>query len=233
MTAPQPLSGLRVLECAGWNGVLAGRLLAEAGADVVRVVGPDGDLLDREPPFFGSSGVSIQSAYYNAGKRVVSLDLSEAGGRGQFLELVRAADILLEDWSPGSPPFDDGELRAANPLLVRVSVTPMGLDGPRSGWRVNDLVANALCGSAWLTGDASSPPISGYGNQSHHTVGLYAAVVALAGYRFARLSGEGVRIDLSAHEALVSCTEQLLMQWFFPNGTWGTPIARRQGSLHW
>lgn len=233
MTALQPLSGLRVLECAGWNGVLAGRLLAEAGADVVRVVGPDGDPLDREPPFFGSSGASIQSAFYNAGKRVTMVDLSDAAGRAQFIELARAADILLEDWPPASPPFEDGDLRAANPALVRVSVTPMGLDGPRSGWRVNDLVANALCGSAWLTGDATSPPISGYGNQSYHTVGLYAAVAALAGHRFARVTGEGVRIDLSAHEALVSCTEQLLMQWFFPNGTWGTPIARRQGSLHW
>ncbi len=233
MSSVQPLCGLRVLECAGWNGILAGRLLADAGADVVRVVGPGGDPLDAEPPFFGSSGVSIQSTWYNAGKRVLALDFSELDGRERFLQLAASADILLEDWAPASPPFEAAELRAANGRLVRVSVTPMGLDGPRCSWRVNDLVANALSGSAWLTGDPSSPPISGYGNQSHHTVGLYAAVAALAGYRMARLTGAGTHIDLSAHEALVSCTEQLLMQWFFPNGTWGTPIARRQGSLHW
>lgn len=228
-----PLGGLRVIEAAGWNGVLAGRLLAEAGADVVRVVPPDGDPLDAEPPFFGDSAVSIQATFYNAGKKVLVLDLADPSGKAAFLELAGCADLLIEDWPPASPPVGRDELASANPSLVHVSVTPMGQDGPWRDWRVNDLVANALCGSAWLTGDATSPPISGYGNQSHHTVGLYAAVVGLAGLHAARNTGQGVHIDLSAHEALVTCTEQLLMQWFFPNGMWGTPIARRQGSLHW
>ncbi|GIW12772.1 MAG: putative CoA-transferase [Tepidiforma sp.] len=233
MSQTQPLEGLRVIECAGWNGVLAGRLLAEGGADVVRVVSPAGDPLDREPPFFSGTNISIQSTFYNAAKRVVALDLASEPDRTRFLDLVAGADILIEDWPPPGPDVAAADLANANPALVRVSVTPMGQDGPRADWRVNDLVANALCGSAWVTGDAQSPPISGYGNQSCHTVGLYAAVVALAALRFVRASGRGVHVDLSAHEALVSCTEQVLMQWFFPNGTWRTPIARRQGSLHW
>jgi crotonobetainyl-CoA:carnitine CoA-transferase CaiB-like acyl-CoA transferase len=224
---------MRVIECAGWNGVLAGRLLAEGGAEVVRLIPPGGDPLNAEPPFFGGSGVSIQATFYNVGKRLLHLDLASEAGRAEFLELVRGADILIEDWPPAAPALDREALAAVNPALTHVSVTPMGLDGPRAGWRVNDLIANAMCGSAWVTGDPSSPPISGYGNQSYHTVGLYAALVALAGHRFTRMTGRGVHVDLSAHEALVSCTEQVLMQWFFPGGTWGTPIARRQGSLHW
>ncbi len=233
MNGEGPLAGVRVIEAAGWNGVLAGRLLAEAGAEVVRVVPPAGDPLDREPPYFGGTDVSIQSTFYNVGKRVAELDLESPAGAQVFLDLAAGADLLIEDWPAGNPPIANEALESANPALVRVSVTPMGQDGPWRDWRVNDLVANALCGSAWLTGDSSSPPISGYGNQSHHTVGLYAAVVALAGLHWARRTGRGVHIDLSAHEALVTCTEQLLMQWFFPNGTWGSPIARRQGSLHW
>ena len=227
----QPLTGLRVVECVGWNGVLAGRLLADAGADVVRVVPPSGDPLRQEAPFFGQSGESIQAAWYGAGKSILPLDLNSDSGREALLALISEADVLIEDWGTNSP-VPAGRLQACD-ALAHVSVTAMGLDGPFARWRANDLVANAMCGSASVTGNESTPPISGYGNQSHHTVGLYAAVCALAAHRAARTRGEYQHVDLSAHEALVSCTEQVLMQWFFPNGTWGTEIARRQGSLHW
>ncbi len=228
-----PLAGVRVVECAGWNAVLAGRLLADGGADVVRVVPPQGDPLAGEPPFFGNSAVSIQEAWYNAGKRVVAVDLASSAGRGHLLGLLAEADVLIEDWRSGAGPFTDAELVATNPRLVRVSVTPMGAGGPWERLQVNDLVANALSGSASVTGNAATPPISGYGNQSHHTVGLYTAICALAGLRRARVTGQGTHVDLSAHEALVSCTEQVLMQWFFPTGANWPQVAPRQGSLHW
>jgi crotonobetainyl-CoA:carnitine CoA-transferase CaiB-like acyl-CoA transferase len=228
-----PLAGLRILECGGVTPAFAGRLLADGGADVVRVAPPAGDPLSSEPPFFGSGGPSIQETWYNAGKRTVRLDLESEAGRQTLLELIAGADILIEDWSPATPPFDSPGLERANPALTRVSVTPMGLDGPLAGIRTNDLVANALCGSASVTGNARTGPISGYGNQTHHTAGWYAAVCSLAALRAARATGSAQRVDLSAHEALVSCTEQVLMEWFFPKGTWKTSIAPRQGSLHW
>lgn len=233
MAVPGPLSGLRVVECAGWLGVLAGRLLADGGAEVVRIVPPSGDPLASEPPFFGHGGPSVQEAWYHAGKSTLALDLRSADGRAAFLRLVSSADILVEDWSPAEAPFGPAELEQANLGLTRVSVTPMGLDGPLAGWRVNDLVANAMCGSASVTGNASTPPLTGYGNQAYHTVGLYAAVCALAAHRAARATGRFQHVDLSAHEAMVSCTEQVLMEWFFPDGVWKTSIAPRQGSLHW
>ncbi|HXU23820.1 MAG TPA: CoA transferase, partial [Tepidiformaceae bacterium] len=228
-----PLSGLRVVECAGWNGAFGGKLLADGGADVIRVIPGSGDPLDREPPFFGASGTSIQAAWYNAGKRLLTLELDSANGKQAFLDLISRTDILIEDWAAAQPPFSAAELESVNPALVRVSVTPMGLDGPHATFRTNDLVANALCGSASVTGNASTPPLTGYGNQSYHTVGLYVAVCALAAHRAVRLSGVGQHVDLSAHEALVSCTEQVLMQWFFPGGAWKSAVAARQGSLHW
>ena len=220
-----PLAGIRVLETGGFTAAYAGKLLAEAGADVVRVVDPGTDQLDGENPFF-ESGASIQAAWYNLGKRVLQARAAD------LAELAAGADIYFEETLPLSA-LDRGALERANPALVHVVVTPMGLTGPRAGWRTNDLVANALSGSASVTGNADSPPISGYGNQTHHTAGMYAAVCSLASLRVAKASGMYQHIDLSAHEALVTCTEQVLMEWFFPNGTWNTAIAPRQGSLHW
>lgn len=229
-----PLAGIRVLEHAAWDGAFAGRLLADGGADVVRVVAVSGDPLDREPPFFGDTRTSIQATWYNAGKRIVRLDLGSSTGRAEFLELVAGCDILLEDWTPGSAPVASAELVAANPRLVRVSATPFGQDGPWAAFRSNDLIQNALGGPASVTGTRDTPPLNGFGNQTHHTSGLYAAICALAAYRVARETGQPQHVDLSAHEAVVSCTEQVLMQWFFPTGgTWKSRIAPRQGSLHW
>mgnify|MGYP001312307413 CR=1 FL=1 len=227
VTSGGPLAGVRVLEFAGWNGVLAGRLLADDGADVVRVVPPGGDFLASEPPF--AHGRSLQEAWSNAGKRIVRLDPSTPDGERALARLIAGSDIVIDDWHPGSEPA----AIAANPRLVRVSVTPFGHGAPHQ-WHVNDLVASALCGSASVTGTAATRPLPGWGNQTHNTVGMYAAICALAGLRFTRLTGKGTHIDLSAHEALVSCTEQVLMEWFFP-GVWGPArtVAPRQGAIHW
>ena len=225
-----PLAGLRVVEQAGWAGAFTGRLLADGGADVVRVVPPCGDGLEQEPPFFGESGVSIQATWYNAGKRVIELDPADEGDRAHFRDLLSDADLLIEDWRAGEDPVDT----EAFPQLVRLSVTPMGQEGPWAGLAVNDLVATALCGAASVTGTPETPPLVGYGNQTAHTVGFYAACCALAGVRLRDASGQGCHIDLSSHETLIANTEQMLMQWFFPDGgRWTTPIAQRQGSLHW
>ncbi len=225
-----PLAGLRVVEQAGWGGAFAGRLLADGGADVVRVTPPEGDGLESEPPFFGESGISIQAAWYNAGKRVVALDLASNAGR----ELLAEADLLIEDWRGDEAPFDAETLREAFPQLVRLSVTPMGQEGPWAGLAVNDLVANALSGAASVTGTPETPPLTGYGNQTAHIVGFYAACCALAGVRLRDAKGKGRHFDLSSHETLVANTEQMLMQWFFPDGgRWTTQIAERTGSLHW
>ena len=222
-----------MVEDAGWNGVFAGRLLADAGADVVRIVGPGGDPLDREPPFFGASDGSIQAAWYNAGKRLVPIDTGSAAARGQYLDLLSGADILIEDWPAAARWPSVAEIGAMAPRLARISVTATGREGPWASLKVNDLVANALSGSPSVTGGTTTPPLSGYGNQSHHTAGLYAAICALAALRAAKATGRAQHIDLSAHEAVASCTEQVLMEWFFPEGPWKTATAPRQGALHW
>ena len=162
MTEHSPLHGVRVIEAASWAGAYAGKLLAEAGADVLRIVPPGGDPLAAEPPFFGDSAVSIQETWYNLGKRAVALDLTSLAGREALVGLLAGADILLEDWAPGAEPLSAREFQAG---LVRVSLTHAGCNVPRL--HANDLVGNALSGGASVTGDASTAPITGYGNQTY------------------------------------------------------------------
>ena len=216
----QPLSGLRVVESGSFIPAYAGHLLAEAGADVARLVPRAGDPLAAEAPFFPGGQRSIQETWYNLGKRIV------VDSPGVLDTLLLSADVLIEDWLAGPVPSLAGAARS----LVRVSVSPVGAGN--GSLRVNDLVLNALSGSASVTGETGAPPLTGYGNQAYHTAGMYAAICALASHRAAALTGIGAHVDLSVHEALVSCTEQVLMQWFFPWPTW-PPVARRQGSLHW
>lgn len=232
MTDTQPLSGIRVVEACGWNGVLAGRLLADAGADVVRIVPPGGDPLASLVPYFGDTGRSIQETWYNAGKRTVALD--PVADRADLERILLGADLLLEDWRHGEAPIESGHLMQLNPALVRVSITPFGRTGPWADYRSSDIVANALGGGASVTGTPETPPLNGFGNQSHHTVGMQAAISALAALRARDLTGRGSHVDLSAHETLTSSTEQVLMEWFFPTGgAWKSAIAPRQGGLHW
>src|SRR5687768_10103377 len=115
--AEAPLHGVRVVEVCGWAGAFAGRLLADGGADVVRVVPAEGDPLAAEPPFVRDTNVSIQDLWYNAGKRVVAVDLATAEGRGELGRLARGANILFEDWTPG----EAQPIAAADLPRVRVS----------------------------------------------------------------------------------------------------------------
>jgi crotonobetainyl-CoA:carnitine CoA-transferase CaiB-like acyl-CoA transferase len=213
----QPLAGLRVLESGGFIAAYAGHLLAEAGADVIRITPPGGDPLAAEPPFL-AGGRSIQEAWYNLGKRIATgIGAAELAG----------ADILIDEpWA--DLPLTVAEV--ANPALVHVVVTPRGEDQPPIA--ANDLIYNALSGGASVTGTPETPPLTGYGNQAYHTVGMYVAICALASLRAARATGQSQRVDLSAQEALASCTEQVMMQWLFNAPQWPR-IAQRMGSLHW
>jgi crotonobetainyl-CoA:carnitine CoA-transferase CaiB-like acyl-CoA transferase len=220
------LAGVRVLELGGFTAAYAGKLFAEAGADVVRVVPAAGDPLAGQGPYFGSSKVSIQETWYNLGKRVSAVDPVADGGRAEIATLVSGADILLDE--PGALGLEGTEAFLNRPGLARVTVSPVGMGVPMA---TADIVANALSGAASVTGSQDTPPLNGHGNQTHHTVGMYAVICGIAALRAARISGQAQHVDLSSHEALVSCTEQLLMQWFF-EGNWPRK-ARRQGALHW
>ena len=138
---PQALAGLRVLDLAELEGHYVGRLLADMGADVIKVEPPGGDPARNLSPFAG--GIrdperSLVFANFNANKRGIVVDIDSEDGQHALKQLAATTDILVETSAPGS--MDQRgvgytALREINPRLIYVSLTPFGLDGPHSGYK--------------------------------------------------------------------------------------------------
>ncbi len=201
------LDGLRVLDCTDERGLPAGRLLADLGADVVQVEPPGGSPGRSVPPLSGDA--SLYWDTYSVNKRGIVCDLTEAGGRSDFLELVAVADILIESGEPGT--FDRlglgwEDLRQVNPRLVYVSITPFGLDGPKAGWAATDLTVWAAGGPLAYNQDESGPPLRISVPQTFLHAAADAAAGALIAYRARQQSGQGQRVDVAAQASLGLCT---------------------------
>ncbi len=177
------LQGTRVFDLAGAPAAMTGRILADLGADVVKVEPPAGDPLRAEPHRF---------AAWNAGKRSVVV----SGPADALLpELLDAADVVVD--TPGFP----GALEldpALAPGAVWVSVTPFGLTGPRSRWRASDLGVMAASGNMYCTGDPDRPPVRCTEPSGYAHVGAETAFAALTGLA----SGRPQRIDVSMQEVV-------------------------------
>jgi crotonobetainyl-CoA:carnitine CoA-transferase CaiB-like acyl-CoA transferase len=226
------LEGLRVLDLTDDSGRLAGKLLAEAGADVVHLrAGSPGSPMTGPAAERGG----LLDWWYDAGTRRAPLDLDSVVGQRAFRDLAARADLLIETEPPGrlaTLGLDYADLRPLNPRLVQVSLTPFGREGPRAGWQTSDLVSAAFGGVLSVTGELEQP-LNSWGRQSFNVGGFFAAIVGLAGVYAARGgNGQGQHIDLSLHECVSTCTEQVLMYWFFRD-LLPVAIAPRQASLHW
>src|SRR5262249_4807316 len=149
--------GLRVLDLTDESGRLAAKLLAEAGADVLRLSrGAPGAAMRGE---VGARGGALDW-WFDAGVRRAACDLDELARRDAFRSLAARADLLLECEPPGRLArlaLDHRDLRRDNPRLVQVSLTPFGRTGPRAHWQASDLVASALGGVLAVTGTPESP----------------------------------------------------------------------------
>lgn len=219
-----PLSGLRVLDVSDHAGALCSRLLADFGAEVVRVERPGGAPVRRLEPRRG--GVSLAHLYANAGKRVVEIDPASADGHETLRGLVEVADVVVDATSM-SPGWQG--VRIVPPsggVLVRV--TPFGSTGPRAAWLGSDLVCTARGGMTYVNGPSGAEPISPSGLAGYASAGLVGAVAALAGLAARDRTGRGSVIDLSVAGAVAGAVEHvtgLLRQ----TGR----VQRRQGTLHW
>lgn len=218
-------------------GRFAGKVLAELGADVLRVQpGEPGPDLTPLPGPVGD-GLGLLDHWHDSGCRIGLLDLDQPADIARFEALVGRCDIVIDGRAPSEMEgrgLGPSDLAALNPRLVHVSLTPQGMEGPRAGWRSSDLVAQSLGGYLSVTGDPDRP-VALWGRQAATVGGFYAAISALAGLNRARLTGRGSWVDLSLHEAIISCSEHLLMYWWFADAlaALGAPIAGRQRSLHW
>jgi crotonobetainyl-CoA:carnitine CoA-transferase CaiB-like acyl-CoA transferase len=232
-----PLADLRVIELCDELGQLAGKLLADMGADVIKVEPPAGSSARSVGPFVGDlPGVnrSLSFWYYNTNKRSVVLDLEgNAADCERLRQLVRGADIVIESYRPGylsSLGLGYDELSRGRPGLIMCSITPFGQDGPWAQWQATDLTALALGGQMMMNGYdpddvPDAPPIRGNGDQSSNTACFIATHGILAALLHRDSSGEGQYIDCSMHEALASTTEIAVPTYLYR----GQDVVRQTG----
>jgi len=206
------LSGIRVLDLCDESGALAGKILGDLGADVIRVEPPGGDRTSRRGPFLrGREDPEHSLAWLTlqTSKRGITLDLDREPGRELFRRLAGSADVVLETAPCGAadaPGYWEARelgwdaLHEAFPRLVWCSITPFGGTGPRAHWHATDLVAVAMGGNAAMTGDPDRPPVRCTMPTAYYHAGPEAALgVAMA--LFAREdTGRGQRVDVSLQE---------------------------------
>ena len=221
------LDGIRVVELASERAALAGKMLADSGAEVWLVEPPGGHATRGYGPFADDEPGTERSLWwwhYNTSKRGLTLDLEGAEGRALLGELIESADVLLEAEDPGvmaSRGLDYEALRARDPRLVMVSVTPFAADGPRAGETATDLTLLSGGGPVWSCGydDHSLPPVRGAGNQAQHTASLFALSSLLVALLEREQSGAGQHVEVDMHAAANVTTEMASYHWLVWQGT--------------
>ena len=210
------LHGIRVLDLADEPAVFTSRVLADLGADVVRVEQPDGGRVRSRAPFLDDEPGLERSLYHlhhNAGKRSVTLDIGKPAGADLLRRLAASADILIETAPPGALAgrrLGYDELRRLSPALIYVSVTPFGQRGPWAGRKTSDLVAAAAGGLLFVSGQPEDPPTQMGADASYKMASLVAlagCMIALAG-RSADEEGAGVHLDISIQQAVAMSVVQ-------------------------
>ena len=210
---PGPLHGLRVLDVTKvWSGPQATAVLADLGADVVRVELPGGR--DGEvPPRIPGTRLSWFRETVNRNKRSVGLDLRTGPGRAAFLELVAAADLVVENYKPGTlAGWHVGyqDCRQVRPDVVMVSVSGWGQYGPAAHRPAYDPVVQAAAGWMSLNGPPDGPPVRAATFLADELAALHAAIAALAALAWRDRTGEGQHVDVALYDALVAGSSGLL-----------------------
>jgi crotonobetainyl-CoA:carnitine CoA-transferase CaiB-like acyl-CoA transferase len=218
---PAPLEGLRVIDLAGplaWYGT---KLLADLGADVLRLEPPGGDLARRRSPLVRAGparGESLAFWYFNTSKRSETVDLASEAGRRRLRALVAEADVVVDTALPterAAAGCDYAALARENPALVYVLATPFGATGPFSSWQANDLVLQAMGGLMFLAGMPTSPPSQLGGTQAEYQTGVLAACGALLGLAAQARSGQGQLVEVVGQVAVAIDAENALPYWDF------------------
>ncbi|HHZ09275.1 MAG TPA: CoA transferase [Rhizobiales bacterium] len=209
-----PLHNVRVIELARiLAGPWAGQLLADLGADVIKVENPDGgdDTRKWGPPFItGVNGENLSAAYYhscNRGKRSIAIDFSTPEGAEIVRRLAATADVLIENFKLGGLKkygLDYDSLKKVNPRLVYCSITGFGQDGPYAPRPGYDFIIQGMAGMMSITGEPGREPQKAGVAISDIFTGLYSVIAIQAALRHAERTGEGQWIDMALFDTQIS-----------------------------
>jgi benzylsuccinate CoA-transferase BbsE subunit len=230
------LAGVRVLELTDEAGQLCGKLLADMGADVIKVEPPGGSSTRHIGPYRGEDAAidgSLTFWHYNTSKRSVTLDLTAAESRQTIHDLVAGSDVVIESLPAATLAalgLEYDNLGAANPNLVVCSISPFGRGGPWASFEATDIVHLALGGIMASTGYDTvpgAPPIAPTGGQSWHIAGYFAALGICVAVLHCKRGGAGQHIDVAVHDCVAVTTEMAFHFYEYNNA-----VVRRQTGRH-
>jgi len=216
MNSNAMLGGYQVLDFTGEQGRFCAKLLADMGAEVVRVEKP---------------GQPAPQNYASTGKHCLSLDIENLRGREILHSILKFSDILIENYPPdylAGLGLSYNDLSRLYPGLIMASITPFGQTGPYRGYRASELVSSALGGEAYLCGEPGSPPLKPFGPIPSSVACLMAANGILLALRQRQSTGKGQHLDISIHECVAGTLDHTLVRYFSEG-----KIAERSGSLYW
>jgi crotonobetainyl-CoA:carnitine CoA-transferase CaiB-like acyl-CoA transferase len=229
MTRVRALEGLRVLDVTQvMAGPFCAMLLADLGADVIKVEPPAGDSTREMPGAVGTDSPSFNAV--NRGKRSIVLNLKSGGGRDAFLRLARTADILIENYRPGvmdALGLGYGTLSALNPRLVFASISGYGQTGPARAKGGFDLIAQGVSGIMSITGEPGGAPVKAGVPLTDLSAGLFALVGILAAVEHRHRTGAGQQVDTSLVDAGVALSVWEATEYFS-----GIGVPAALGSAH-
>lgn len=209
------LDGVRVIDLTrNVAGPYASLLLANQGADVMKLEPPDGDPSRTFGPFPNDEVHAERSGLFlhlNRYKRSVVVDPATNEGAERIRSLAAGAHIVLEDYAPGAATawgWGWEVLNAANPALVLTSITPFGQTGPYRDYRGSELTLQAIGGPLYTNGHQDREPLKLAGHYAHYHAGLTAALAALMALRRSEASGEGDWIDVALYECQAGCRDR-------------------------
>ncbi len=228
------LAGLRVLDLSDHKGALCGRMLADMGADVIKVEPPGGDSARRIGPFLDDLPHPDRSLffwYYNLNKRSLTLNLKHSRGADLLMALAGSADVVIESFAPEELDrmgLGWQRLHRRNPSLILCSIAPFGQTGPYRDFAADDTSLAALGGMLYVNGPPTEAPVRPLGLQSYHCGAQYGAIAIMCALMHREHTGAGQWIDVSIHEATAAAVEHVAASYFAER-----KIERRHGTLHW
>lgn len=211
------LSDVRVLDLAGEIGQYCTKLLADLGADVIKIEAPGGDPVRALPPHYDKHpDLSLYWLNLNTSKRSITLDLDKPQGRAVLEKLIATADIVVESFEPGyldSIGLGYDSLARLKPGIILTSITGFGQTGPHAKYRAPDLVGVAMGGVMWLAGEPADPPNLPPWRQGYISASIIGAAGALTALVYRDRTGEGQHVDVSMQEALSIDQETAMQTW--------------------